>query len=192
MATPQQDLLTVLVSGESGRPGRSYPFQLSGAPLTLARFPGAAQVAFLALGKTATNGFFYQIADLTEALSAAVAAGWLSLGSSSPGAGDGSTGVQRYVLEQAGFAEAGGTAPTQSASAQQLLNVAAALDDTPGAAQFDLNYLTPTFVGTGNTFAPEDVLPGYGYALAQGWVRPANGLNGSVFSLTAAGVAQAT
>jgi hypothetical protein len=183
MATPQQSLLTILVSGESGRTGRSYPFLLDGAPLALSRFPGAAQAAFLALG--------FQVTDLAAALAAAVEAGWLSLGQFYLGAG--ADGSQMYVLEQAGFVEAGGTAPTQAASAQQLLNVAAAINDSPGADQFNLNALTPAFVGTvgSNTFAPEDILPGYALALANGWVRPAKGLNEPVFSLTAAGAAQA-
>jgi hypothetical protein len=180
MATPQQALLTVLVSGESGRTGRTYPFLLGGPQYSLARFPGAAQAAFLALG--------YQVADLAAALSAALEAGWLSLGQLEAG------GVQRYVLEQAGFIEAGGTEPTQAASAQQLINTAAALNSKPGDAQFTLNYLSQTFVGTvgSNTFAPEDLMPGYSYALAQGWVRPVDGLTDPVFCLMAAGAGQAT
>ena len=181
--TTQQDLLSILVMSEGLRPGRGTPFQLSGP--RVADFPGVAQATFLALG--------HQVADLAAALSAAVEAGWLSLGQFYAGGGDGTTGSQMYVLEQAGFVEAGGTAPTQAASAQQLLNVAAAINDTPGAGRFSLDFLTRAFVGTvgDNTFAPEDVMPGYGYALSQGWVRPVEGLNGSVFSLTSAGVAQA-
>jgi len=187
MATPQQELMTVLVIGQSGRPGHSIPFLLAGDPLSLTRFPGAAQAAFLAQG--------FQVADLAAALSAAVAAGWLSLGPFYPGAGAGASGVQAYVIEQAGFTEAGGVAPTQAASAQQLINVAAGLNDTAGGARFNLNSLVTAFVGTvgSNTFAPEDLMPGYGDALSQGWVRPSGqNLFDPVFSLTAAGIAQAT
>ena len=130
------------------------------------------------------------ITNLIFGLAYAVAQGWLTRMQPSV---NGDTINQAYRLELSGFTEAGGTAPTQAESAQQLLNVAAAINDTPDGARFNLNFLTSAFTGTvgSNTFAPEDILPGYGFALAQGWVRPADGLNEPVFSLTAAGAAQA-
>jgi hypothetical protein len=189
MATAQQsaqEILSLFVIG-GARPGRTFPVQVEGAPLTLAEFPGALQKQFLQAG--------YQISDLIAGLAYAVAQGWLSMGQFYPGAGDGTIGSQIYVLEQAGFAEAGGTAPTIAASGQQLINTAAALNDRPGAARFDASLLQASFVGAvgENTFAVEDVMPGYGYALAQGWVRPCGQkFFDPVFSLTAAGAAQAS
>jgi hypothetical protein len=97
------------------------------------------------------------------------------------------------VLENPGFAEAGGTAPSIAASAQQVINICAGLNVTPGAARFDAKHLVGSFVGTvgGNTFAPEDLLPGVYYAVSQGWLRSASPFE-PIFSLTAAGAAQAT
>jgi hypothetical protein len=144
------------------------------------QFPGAVQASFLTAG--------YTLSDLINGLAYAVAQGWLS--TASVVADD----YQTYVLEQAGFTEAGGTAPSIAASAQRLINVAAAMNNSPGGARFDASSLVSAFVGTsgGNTFAPEDVIPGYGQALASGWVRPCgNSAFDAVFCLTAAGVAQA-
>lgn len=157
--------------------GITYRFE----GLSQANFPGALQAAFL------QNGF--AIADLINGLAYAVTEGWLSASSAV------SDDVQTYTLEQSGWTEGGGTAPTSAQSGQQLINVCAAIDATPGAARFAAKSLVTAFVGTvgGNTFAPEDLMPGYGYALSEGWVRPA-GQNqfDAVWGLTAAGAAAAT
>jgi hypothetical protein len=188
MATPEasaQEILSLFIA-TGARPGRSFPTLTPGTPLALSKFPGAIQSAFLAAG--------YQMTDLVAGLAYALTEGWLSLSpnSSTNAAGD---MYAEYELEQAGFSAAGGVAPTQPAAAQQLINVAAALNNTPGGARFAAKYLVASFVGTvgENTFAPEDVMPGYGYALAEGWVKPCgDSLFDPVFALTAAGVAQAT
>jgi hypothetical protein len=149
--------------------------------LSTARFPGQLQASFLQAG--------YGLGDLVNGLAYAIAQGWLSTISAPTDANQG------YTLEPAGFAEAGGAAPAIAASAQRLINVAAALNDAPGAARFDASTLVGSFVGVsgGNTFAPEDVMPGYGQALASGWVRPCGqNLFAPVFVLTAAGVAAAS
>jgi hypothetical protein len=149
--------------------------------LSQANFPGALQAAFLQDG--------FAIADLINGSAYAVSEGWLSTSSAA------SDDVQTYTLEQSGWAEGGGVAPTLAQSAQQLINVCVAIDATPGGARFAAKDLLAAFVGTvgDNTFAPEDVMPGYGYALAEGWVRPA-GQNqfDPIWGLTAAGVAAAT
>lgn len=191
MATPQQlaqQILSLFVSS-GARTFRAFPILVNGPPLSVSRFPGAVQEQFLSAYQSSPQ---QGINDLTAGLAYAVQQGWLSISPSNP---DPSRNLQMYELEQAGFSEAGGTVPTQAAAAQQLINVVTALNSTPGAAQFNLDYIASSFVGTvgGNTFAPEDLIPGYGYAVAEGWVRPILGSGfGNVFSLTAAGAAQAT
>lgn len=149
--------------------------------LEQSRFPGALQADFLGAG--------YALSDLIAGLAYCVTEGWLSTQSA---AGD---SLQTYTLEQPGWTEAGGTAPTMAQSGQQLVNVCAALNATPLAARFVVKDLVAAFVGEvgGNTFAPEDLMPGYGYALSEGWARPC-GQNAfdPVFVLTAAGAAAAT
>lgn len=149
--------------------------------LQQSRFPGALQADFLGAG--------YALSDLIAGLAYCVTEGWLSTQSA---AGD---SLQTYTLEQPGWTEAGGTAPTVAQSGQQLVNVCAALNATPLAARFATKDLVSAFVGEvgGNTFAPEDLMPGYGYALSEGWLRPC-GQNpfDPVFVLTAAGAAAAT
>lgn len=149
--------------------------------LSQANFPGALQAAFLQDG--------FAISDLINGAAYAVSQGWLTANSAP------SDDVQNFTLEQSGWTEGGGTAPTMAASGQQLINVCAAIDATPGAARFAAKNLLSAFVGMvgDNTFAPEDVMPGYGYALTQGWVRPAaqNSFD-PVWGLTAAGAAAAT
>jgi hypothetical protein len=155
----------------------SYRF----ASLAQAGFPEALQKAFLNAG--------YVISDLIAGLGYAVTEGWLS--TNSPPSVD----FQTFVLEQSGFAQAGGTAPTPAASAQQIINVFAALNNRPLAALFKARDLLNAFVGTvgGNTFAPEDLMPGAWYAVSQGWLRPGSwDPFEAAFILTAAGVAQAT
>jgi hypothetical protein len=155
----------------------SYRF----ASVTQVGFPGALQKAFLNAG--------YAIGDLVAGLAYAIAQGWLS--TTSPPAGD----FQTYVLEQSGFAQAGGTAPTPAASAQQIVNVFAANNNRPNGALFKARDWLNAFVGTvgGNTFAPEDLMPGAWYAVAQGWLRPGSwDPFEAAFILTAAGAAQAT
>lgn len=149
------------------------------ASLEQRNFPGALQAAFCQSG--------FALGDLIVGLAYAVTEGWLST-TSAP-----TDDAQSYTLEGPGFTEAGGTAPTMAASAQQVVNVCAGLNATPGAARFDANGLVGSFVGTAgsNTFAPEDLLPGVYYAVNQGWLRPASQPD-PVFSLTAAGAAQAT
>jgi hypothetical protein len=166
------------------RPGHAFSISISSNPPANG-YAGAIEAQFLQQGITSPP-----LLGLIFGLAYAVAQGWLTQMQPSV---NGDTINQAYRLELSGFTEAGGTAPTQAESAQQLLNVAAAINDTPDGARFNLNFLTSAFTGTvgSNTFAPEDILPGYGFALAQGWVRPADGLNEPVFSLTAAGVAQA-
>jgi hypothetical protein len=183
MPTPQQSgqQLNSLLVGAGFRPGRSFPVVVSGSPFTIAKFPGAIQAAFLAAGN--------QISDLVSGLAYGVEQSWFSSGNAYvDGAGN---ALQEYILEQSGFAQAGGVVPTMAASAQQLLNVCAAINDTPGGGRFEAENLVASLVAD-NTFAPEDLIPGYGYALSQGWVRP-TGPNSfaPVFLLTAAGVAQA-
>jgi hypothetical protein len=143
------------------------------------QFPGALQAAFL------QNGF--ALGDLINGLAYAVAEGWLSTVSAP------TDDFQTYVLEQPGFTEAGGAAPSLAASAQRAINTIAALNGKPGAARFDAKGLVASFVGTvgGNTFAPEDLLPGCHQAVANGWLRPVSPFE-PVFLLTAAGAAQAT
>jgi hypothetical protein len=167
------------------RPGRTFPVQVTDS-FNIARFPGALQAAFLQVGAApATNTPpTYQPSDLIAGLVYAVEQGWLSTGYAY---GD----MQEYVLEQPGFAEASGAAPTLAASGQRLINVCATFDPAPGVAQFRAETIVSSFVGTvgDNTFAPEDLLPGLGYAVAQGWLRPVG--HQLVFRLTAAGAAQA-
>jgi len=186
MTTPQQDLLSIIVATEGGRPGRAYPFKISGTRIV--DFPGIVQATFLSMG--------YQVSDLASALTSAVASGWLSPGNKIFGAGALSDGnfCQSYILEMAGFTEAGGVAPIMQASAQQLIRVAAAINNQPNGARFNIADLRSAFVGTvgANTFAPEDLMPAYGYAVAQGWIRPADTQFEPVFVLTAAGAAAAT
>ncbi len=145
-------------------------------------FPGALQAAFLQAG--------YAMSDLINGLAYAVTEGWLSTISSPP-----SEDLLTYTLEQPGWTEAGATAPSLAASAQQLVNVCAAINAAPDTVRFAAKSLASAFVGTvgDNTFAPEDLMPGYGYALSEGWVRPC-GQNqfDPVFTLTAAGAAQAS
>jgi len=150
------------------------------ATLEQTNFPGALQAAFLADG--------FALSDLINGLAYAVTEGWLSTNSAP------ADDVQTFTLEQPGFAEAGGTAPTLAESGQQIVNVCAALNATPGAARFAASGLVGGFVGTvgGNTFAEEDLLPGAYYAVAQGWLRPTgNKWSDPVFALTAAGAAAA-
>lgn len=180
MPTAQQSAQEILSSfvAAGARPGRSFPAQTNG-PLT-ASFPGAIQQAFLKV---------YALSDLVAGLAYAVTNGWLSLGNKYFG-GDGSA-QQLYLLELAGFTEAGGSAPTQASAAQQLINVAAAINNTPMAAAFSLAGLNVSFVG--GSFAIEDMIGGYGYAFVQGWIRPCGkDLFETTFALTAAGAAQAT
>ena len=198
-----QEILSLFV-GAGARPGRTFPISVGGPPATVTGFPGAIESQFLNAGNQ-TNAPYRPpsgsdpgatgiVNDLLAGLAYAVEQGWLSLGTFLPGAGNGSIGLQNYVLEQSGFAEAGGTAPSQSASAQQLINVAAALNGTPDGAQYKLENMATSFVGTvgENTFEPEDLIPAYGFAVASGWVRPIfTNIFRNVFSLTAAGVAQA-
>jgi hypothetical protein len=186
MPTPQQsaqEYLSLRVAA-GDRPGRASPVLVTGTAFTIAKFPGAIQAAFLAAG--------YQIGDLVAGLAYAVGEGWLTLGDVYvDGAGN---ECQLYIIEQAGWTEAGGTAPTMAVAAQQLINVCAAINKVPSGGRFEAENLVNSFVGTvgNNTFAPEDLIPGYGYALAQGWVRPCGqNLFDPVFALTAAGVAQA-
>jgi hypothetical protein len=144
-------------------------------------FPGALQSAFLQSG--------YQIGDLAGGLAYAVAQGWLSQGQTIGGS-------QNYTLELAGWTTAGGTAPTMAAAAQQVINVCVhTLGGAANRDRFEAKSLASYFVGTvgGNTFAPEDLLPGVYYAVAQAWLRPAEAdLFEPVFVLTAPGVAQAS
>lgn len=175
-----QQILSIFVGTQGARVGRTFSAQISGGtPIT--PFPGTLQKTFLQAGGT--------LSDLSAGLSYAVSHGWLSLGRSY---GDGTT--QDYVLEQAGFAQAGGAQPTPAQSAQQLLKVCAAINPTAGSARFSAEAVVKSFVGTagGITFAPEDLIPGLGYALSEGWVRSVAGRAYELeFSLTAAGVAQA-
>lgn len=179
-----QEILSLFVAS-GARPGRSFPTVTAGAPFQVAAFAGALQQQFIQAG--------YQVSDLVAGLAYAVTEGWLSLGQSyTDAAGNVS---QSYVLEQSGWTEASGTAPTQAASAQQLINVAAAINDTPNAVRFRLENLNTVFVGTvaENTFAIEDMIGAYGLAFFNGWIRPCgNSLFDPVFTLTAAGAAQAT
>ena len=162
MATAEnaaEEILSLFVA-TGARPGHSFPTITTGSPFSLAKFPGSLQAAFLAAG--------YAISDLSAGLAYALEQGWLSLSDTYvDGAGN---DLQQYVLEQAGFAEAGGAAPTQAAAAQQMINVAAAIDNSPNSGRFSLANLTSAFVGTvgDNTFAPEDLIGAYGYAFAQG------------------------
>jgi hypothetical protein len=177
MATAQQaaqEICTIFV-GQGARPGRNFPVMIGADALSAARFPGALQIVFLQAG--------YTLADLSAGLAYAVGQGWLSQGQAF-----GQT--QSYALEQSGFAEGGGAAPSVSASAQQLLNVWPS--PAANASVIKAEAIVGTFVGTvgGNTFAPEDLLPGAWYAVAQGWLRPwGNGFMNEWY-LTAAGVAQ--
>lgn len=182
MASAQQsatELMTLAVAA-GVRPGRSLPFQTSGPPLSISGFPGALQAAFLNAG--------FQISDLAAGLGYAVSQGWLLLGNAF-GA------CQMYVLQWSGFAAGSGSAPTMASSGQQAINVMVNnLGGTAGSC-FSAAGLGASFVGTvgGNTFAIEDLLPGLWYAVAQGWLFPAGqNFEGPSFSLTAAGVAQAT
>jgi hypothetical protein len=147
------------------------------ATLSPTNFVGALQKAFLAAG--------YAISDLVNGLAYAVGQGWLSMNSA---AGD---DYQTYTLEQPGWTQGGGTAPTMAQSAQHLLNIWPA-PVTANSSVITAVGIVGTFVGTvgGNTFVPEDLLPGAYYAVAQGWLRPF-GLNfQNSWTLTAAGVAQ--
>jgi hypothetical protein len=151
------------------------------ASVTQAGFPEALQKAFLNAG--------YAIGDLVAGLAYAVTQGWLS--TISPPAAD----FQTYVLEQSGFAQAGGTAPTPAQSAQQVINVFFSANSRPNGALFKARDWLNAFVGTvgGNNFAPEDLMPGAWYAVAQGWLRPGSwDPFEAAFILTAAGAAQAT
>ncbi len=115
----------------------------------------------------------------------------MSVGNSYGVSGD----CQMYVLEQAGWTEGGGTAPTTAASGQQAVNAAVAQGGAAGGPVLPVRALVSAFVGTvgGNTFEPEDVMSGAYYAVSQGWFRPAGrDLFEPAFVLTAAGVAQAT
>jgi hypothetical protein len=182
-AQSAQEYLSLRVAA-GDRPGRASPVNVTGPAFTIAKFPGAIQAAFLAAG--------YQISDLVAGLGYAVEQGWLTLGNVYVD-GAGNEGAE-YVIETAGWTEAGGTAPTSAASAQQLLNVCAAMNQRPGEQVFALANLVPAFVGTvgDNTFAPEDLIGGYGYAFSQGWVRPfGNSLFEPAFTLTGLGAAQA-
>ncbi|MGD0333918.1 MAG: hypothetical protein ABSA90_11775 [Xanthobacteraceae bacterium] len=182
MPTAEQsatELMTLAVAA-GNRPGRSLPFQTSGPPLSVSGFPGELQAAFLNAG--------YQISDLAAGLSYAVSQGWLLLGNTL-GA------CQTYLLQWPGFAAGGGSAPTIAASAQQAINVMVNNLGGTAGSHFAAAGMGPSFVGTvgGNTFAIEDLLPGFWYAVAQGWLFPAGqDFEGPSFSLTAAGVAQAT
>ena len=182
MATAQQsaqEFVSLWVTS-GARPGHSVTVVVTGPAANIGEFSGPLQAAFLQAG--------YAVSDLIAGLGYAVEQGWLSLGNKYGAA-------QLYVLEQAGFAEANGSAPTMAAAAQQLVNVCAALNGTAGAAQFEAAAIVEAFVGTvgGNTFAVEDLIPALGYALSQGWVRLAGAKAfDPVFTLTAAGIAQAT
>lgn len=155
-------------------------YDAAGSASDAAKFPGALQAAFFAAG--------YGPGDLAAGLAYAVNAGWLTQGQRL-------AGTTRYTLEQAGFAEASGTAPTQAASGQQLVNVAVAQGGAALSGRFSLSAISAFFVGTAgdNTFEPEDLIGGYGFAFSQGWVRPAGQyLFDPTFVLTAAGVAAAS
>lgn len=182
MATAQQsatEILSILVSG-GARAGDSFPVNVAGPLFSMNGFPGSLQAAFFGAG--------YQLSDLTAGLAYATTdMQWLSLGQTYGN-------VQMYVLEQAGFVEAGGVAPAMSVSAQRILNVCAGLNSTPGAVQFNSAALVSAFVGTvgSNTFAPADLLPAIAYAVSNGWLRLLGyNFSGIVFSLTATGAAQA-
>lgn len=181
--TPQQaaQALVNLIVSQDGRPGRTYGFVVTGNPLAIAGFPGALQAAFLNAG--------YAVSDLAAGLSYAVTEGWMTAGQTLNGV------LQQYTLTAAGFTAGGGTAPTISAAAQQLVNVAAAINNSPGAALFNLRLMVPQFavvVGS-NNFQPEDMVPALGQALADGYVLPAGrDLFEPIFILTAAGVAAAS
>ena len=146
--------------------------------LNFTRFPGALQAAFLAAG--------YQLGDLVGALSYAVAEGWLV-------PGDKFDRERSYSLQWAGFTAASGSVPTMAASGQQAINAMVNAGAAAGSP-VSMNLLVKYFVGTvgGNTFAPEDLLPGFAYAMTEGWVfLTGQKYDGPVFALTAAGVAQA-
>jgi hypothetical protein len=183
MATaPQsaQEILNLFVAS-GARPGRTFPVMIGADPVTTSRFPGAIQIAFLGAG--------YALTDLSAGLAYAVGQGWLTQGQTynegQPGAS------QTYALEQSGWTQGGGTAPTMAQSAQQLLNVWPA-PVTANNSIVTARGIVGVFVGTvgGNTFAPEDLLPGAYYAVAQGWLRPFGQPFSNEWYLTAAGVAQ--
>jgi hypothetical protein len=170
-----QEILNVFVSS-GARPGRTFPVLIASDPVTISKFPGAVQNTVLQAG--------YALTDLSAGLAYAIGQGWLSQGQTFGQS-------QTYVLEQSGWTQGGGAAPTMAQSAQRLLNIWPA----PVTAQSSVVKaagIVGTFVGTagGNTFVPEDLLPGAYYAVAQGWLRPW-GLNfENSWTLTAAGVAQ--
>jgi hypothetical protein len=180
-AQSAQEILNLFVAS-GARPGRTFPVMIGADTFSTSRFPGALQGAFLQAG--------YALSDLAAGLAYAVTQGWLTQGQTyNEGQQNGAT--QTYLLEQSGWTQGGGTAPTMAQSAQQLLNVWPA----PVIANnsiVDAAGIVGNFVGTvgGNTFAPEDLLPGAYYAVAQGWLRPWGQVFSNKWSLTAEGVAQ--
>jgi hypothetical protein len=176
-----QEILNLFVAS-GARPGRTFPVMIGADPISTSKFPGALQAAFLQAG--------YALTDLSAGLAYAVAQGWLSQGQTY---GEGSSAPsQTYVLEQSGWTQGGGTAPTMAQSAQQLLNVWPA-PVTANSSVVKAAGIVGNFVGIvgGNTFAPEDLLPGAYYAVEQGWLRPGGRPFENSWYLTAAGVAQA-
>jgi hypothetical protein len=175
-----QEILNLFVAS-GARPGRTFPVMVGADPFSASRFTGSLQKSFLQAG--------YALSDLSAGLAYAVSQGWLSQGQTY---GEGSAAPsQSYLLEQSGWVQGGGAAPTMAQSAQQLLNV------WPAPVIADNSIVTAegivgTFVGTvdGNTFAPEDLSPGAYYAVAQGWLRPWGQPFSNKWYLTAAGVAQ--